>query len=207
MSEYSQISLELIRNMQEAVLDIEADAENPFFSSKFVSLANILNKIAPVLKEANAILVQSVDTDLVDGVVLHSLVTTIQTLDSNKPVIKMNYPLSVKSQEPQAMGAAVTYARRYTLYGLLNIVASGSDDVGESTLELPLEKRTSAEKLIEIGKMLQDKGISSRADRVRLIDMLAGKTAYNTSAVNRLKRAIEKATPETLLSILETGEI
>lgn len=60
--------------------------------------------------------------------------------------------------------------------------------------------------LVEMGKMLEEKGISDKEDRAILFDALTpGKDfmKLNTSGITALKKAITEAAPDTLQTILE----
>lgn len=99
------------------------DANNPFFKSKYVDLAGAIDAVRDALADNGLALVQS--TDAGDKMVLH---TTL--LHSSGEWISGTYPITAVKTDPQGIGSAVTYARRYSLMALLGIAAE--DDDGEA---------------------------------------------------------------------------
>ncbi len=99
------------------------DASNPFFKSKYCDLAGALDAVRDALSANGLALVQS--TDAGDKLVLH---TTL--LHSSGEWISGTYPITAVKTDPQGIGSAVTYARRYSLMALLGIAAE--DDDGEA---------------------------------------------------------------------------
>jgi hypothetical protein len=99
------------------------DASNPFFKSKYCDLAGALDAVRDALSVNGLALVQS--TDAGDKMVLH---TTL--LHSSGEWISGTYPITAVKTDPQGIGSAVTYARRYSLMALLGIAAE--DDDGEA---------------------------------------------------------------------------
>jgi hypothetical protein len=99
------------------------DASNPFFKSKYCDLAGALDAVRDALSVNGLALVQS--TDAGDKMVLH---TTL--LHASGEWISSTYPITAVKTDPQGIGSAVTYARRYSLMALLGIAAE--DDDGEA---------------------------------------------------------------------------
>lgn len=99
------------------------DASNPFFKSKYCDLSGALDAVRDALSANGLALVQS--TDAGDKLVLH---TTL--LHASGEWISGTYPITAVKTDPQGIGSAVTYARRYSLMALLGIAAE--DDDGEA---------------------------------------------------------------------------
>jgi len=99
------------------------DALNPFFKSKYVDLAGAIDSVREALSANGLAIVQS--TEAGEKLVLH---TTL--LHSSGEWIGGTYPIVAVKPDPQGIGSAVTYARRYSLMALLGIAAE--DDDGES---------------------------------------------------------------------------
>ncbi len=67
--------------------------------------------------------------------------------------------------------------------------------------------QTNPASLVELGKMLEDKGITDKEDKVALFEALTpGKDwkKLNSSGVTALKKAIMIAAPDTLIEVLRT---
>jgi hypothetical protein len=103
------------------------DAENPFFKSKYSDLPSIVEACKSALLKNNLVVTQS--TTLVNGVT--ALVTTLH--HTSGQWIRGYYPVTAVKADPQAMGSAITYARRYALSAIVGVVSEDDDD-GESAM-------------------------------------------------------------------------
>jgi hypothetical protein len=98
------------------------DSENPHFHSAFVSLAGVRNHVAPVLAAYGLAVVQLPGLDGSEPVCRTML------LHTSGEYIVGTYPLRPAKPDPQGLGAAYTYARRYSLLSMLGIVGDEDDD-------------------------------------------------------------------------------
>src|SRR5690606_30790153 len=84
---------------------IAKDAQNPFFKSNYATLSHILEEIQEPLQESGLII-----TQMPDG---SALVTMLIHAESGE-YIQSSYEMPVaKQNDPQAVGSAISYARRY----------------------------------------------------------------------------------------------
>lgn len=121
---------------QSSVSKVAKEANNPFFKSKYASLANILDTIQKPLSECGLAISQFPDGDALTTIIIHS---------ESGEWMESSYVMPVaKANDPQAMGSAITYARRYALGSILNLNIDDDDD-GEKAMG-----RTSAPKLPEL---------------------------------------------------------
>ena len=108
---------------QAAMPALKKGAINPFTKSKYVDLKSLINTVKPVLNKHGLFLRQEVSGGD-DGTV--TIKTTLFTPEgeslSTEP---LKIPFAGQNLA-QAMGAAITYARRYSLMALLGLV--GDDD-------------------------------------------------------------------------------
>jgi hypothetical protein len=120
------------------------DSDNPFFKSKYVELSTTLDHVKPVLAKHGLAIVQPVverdGKTFVKTTVLHA--SGVMDMGLYPVVPKRPRPVKDKKGEyltvdqgdgtddPQAMGSAVTYARRYALCAALSIAGAGEDDDG-----------------------------------------------------------------------------
>lgn len=104
------------------------DSENPFFKSHYADLASVREAAQPALTEFGLSVVQ---TTTVEGAGEVWVVTTL--LHSSGQWIRGWYPARTEKEGPQALGAAVSYARRYALASILNIPQI--DDDAESAVK------------------------------------------------------------------------
>ena len=100
---------------------IKKDSKNPYFKSKYATLDTVLDAVTPVLCDNGLAIIQT--TEVIDN--KPSLVTTLWHESGES--ISSNYPLPEIS-DSQKFGAAITYARRYSLCALLSITAEEDDD-------------------------------------------------------------------------------
>jgi len=98
---------------------ISKDSVNPFHNSKYMDINTLLEAAEPLFTEKNLMLLQPIE----DGV----LFTRIINMDDfeEKPVESwLELP---KDNNPQKIGSAITYFRRYTLKSLLGIQEEDDD--------------------------------------------------------------------------------
>ena len=120
------------------------ESTNPFFKSKYADLATIWETVQPVLAKHGLAVTQLIAND-------NKLVTVL--LHTSGEDFTSFYPIVAKEQNnPQAFGAAVTYARRYALSAILSLVTDDDDD-GETAMQ---RKNPIVDKQKELIKLLKD---------------------------------------------------
>lgn len=110
---------------QKKVNVIKKDAKNPHFKNTYASLTQIISEVKPLLSECGIVLTQP----LING-----NVSTLLTYGSE--VLESSLPLPVGLQ-PQPLGSAITYFRRYTLASLLALEID-DDDANEASKKEPV---------------------------------------------------------------------
>lgn len=119
--------------MQAATLD----GTNPHFKSKFATLASTWAACRDALSANELAVVQPTRIDE-NGIVV--LCTTM--IHSSGEWISSEYPVSPeRGNTPQAIGSALTYARRYTLAALVGVVADDDDDGNAASQGKPAPQR------------------------------------------------------------------
>ena len=100
---------------------VSKDAKNPFFKSKYASLPNILEAIREPL-DKSGIIVSQVPSGVngLSTILIHSESGEWMEDTYTMPVAKQN--------DPQAVGSAITYARRYALASSLGLNVDEDDD-------------------------------------------------------------------------------
>lgn len=97
---------------------LKKNAHNPFHKSDYANLEAVISVLAEPLKKNNLFVTQSVDDSLLETTVVH-------VLGFSKTFY---YPLTAKDiSNPQAVGAAVSYARRYSLQSIFFLAAEDDD--------------------------------------------------------------------------------
>ena len=96
---------------------ISKDSTNPFFKSKYFDINNLLAHVEPILNEHGLLLLQPIE----DGNVMTIIINT-----DNSEEVRSGIPLP-EFNDPQKLGSAITYYRRYTLASLLALQAEDDD--------------------------------------------------------------------------------
>jgi len=99
------------------------DSLNPHYKSRFASLANVVDTIRPILaKHGLAVSQWPSEGDTLVTMLLHS----------SGQHIAAPMPLHLAKSDPQGMGSALSYARRYSLMAVLGLVSGDEDDDGQA---------------------------------------------------------------------------
>lgn len=104
--------------VQKEIGTLAKNAKNPFFKSAYLDLTTLLEHVTPILNAHGLVLVQPLTGDCVTTAILDS--------ESNETVASSSLTLP-QLQDPQKMGSAITYYRRYTLKSLLAIAEVDDD--------------------------------------------------------------------------------
>jgi len=113
MSIYSKIF-----SASELFARIEKSATNPHFKRSYSDLGDILSSIEPGLRAYKLLITHSIQD--------HNVVTSIVDTETSES-ISSSFSLP-KLDDPQKIGAAISYARRYNLGCLLNLQSEKDDD-------------------------------------------------------------------------------
>ncbi len=108
------------------------DSKNPHFKSSYASLESVLDACKPHLNANGIVLIQSPSAN---GKIV--TVTTILAHESGE-YIQGILTLTAVQETPQAVGSAITYARRYSLASLMGL--GQEDDDGNAATARPKEK-------------------------------------------------------------------
>jgi len=98
-------------------VQVSKDWVNPHFRSKYMTLDNIIETLAPLLAE-NRLLVTHF-------IAQQELVTRVVDVESGE---YLDSSFGLLATDPQKKGSEVTYAKRYNLSALFNICADEDDD-------------------------------------------------------------------------------
>lgn len=96
------------------------DSANPFFKSNYLSLTGAIDACQGALS-LNGL---AVSQTLEDGEKLR-LISTL--MHSSGEWISSHYPVVPVKNDPQGIGSAITYARRYSLMALVGLAAEDDD--------------------------------------------------------------------------------
>lgn len=123
--------MDKLLKLQSEIGAIQKDKTNPFYHSQYFDINAVIEQIMPKLKENGITILQPLTT--VDG---KAAIKTIVFVD-DKEVINESVVLPENS-DPQKMGSAITYYRRYALQSLLLLQAE-DDDANSSINREPIK--------------------------------------------------------------------
>jgi hypothetical protein len=121
--------LTALAKFQQECPAVEKGKDNPFFKSKYAGLDAIQYVIQPVLSKHGLVVTQcNITTD--SGLFVE---TRVYHADSEDKYISSIFPIIIQKNTAQDYGSAVSYAKRYSLTGVLNVrVVDESDDDGNT---------------------------------------------------------------------------
>jgi hypothetical protein len=117
---------------QKAIGVIAKDSKNPHFKNTYASLTQILSEVKPVLTTLNLVLLQPINNGKVGTIILDGTNTIAESW--------IDLPLNL---QPQPLGSAITYFRRYTLSSLLALEID--DDDAQSAKPAPVKPTLNAQ--------------------------------------------------------------
>ena len=108
---------------------VSKSANNPFFKSKYAPLPDILEAISDPLDESGLTFSQFPDGDSLTTILMHP---------ESGEWIEAAYSMHPVKSDPQSVGSAITYARRYALGAILALNIDEDDDGNKASA--PAEK-------------------------------------------------------------------
>ena len=106
-----------IAKVKSEIGKISKDQTNPFFKSKYFDINSLLEHTEPLFEKNGLLLLQPIK----DGKVL-SIVRDLETEEFDYSELVLP-----DISDPQKLGSAITYYRRYTLQYLLGLQAEDDD--------------------------------------------------------------------------------
>ena len=108
-----------ISEFQSKVEAIKKKMTNPHYKSKYASLDDVLDAIKEPLRESGLVFIQIPYSD--------GLETSIVDIEDESQCIKSKIPYMLGKNDMQALGSAITYARRYALVSMLGLEQDDDD--------------------------------------------------------------------------------
>ena len=127
-TEIGQIS-EALAKAQGQIQGAMEDSKNPFFKSDYADLTSVWKACKKPLSENGLAVFQSLIYD--NGI--QFVITTLS--HSSGQWFKSMMQVKPNKDDMQALGAAITYARRFSLSALIGMYPKGEDDDAESTMD------------------------------------------------------------------------
>lgn len=105
---------------------ISKDAQNPFFKNNYATLDQIIDNVRPVLASHGLVIMQDVSTEESGSIT----VSTSLFHETGQFIESTGTTLKPEKQNPQGIGSAISYAKRYDLTTILSL-NTGEDDDGQ----------------------------------------------------------------------------
>lgn len=103
--------------IQKNIGKLTKDSDNPFFKSKYADINQLIELSNPLFHAQNLMVLQPIQGN--------TLLTQVIDIDTGERIeSSLELP---QSQDPQKIGSAITYYRRYTLKALLNLQEEDDD--------------------------------------------------------------------------------
>ena len=114
-----QIATALLKAQSEMSNPVKGSS-NPFFKSKYADLNSVREAVIPVLNANGIVVLQPMAT--IDG---KNYIKTLFVHESGEQIESLTEIIYSKTNDAQAQGSGITYARRY---GLQSLACVGADD-------------------------------------------------------------------------------
>jgi len=137
---------------------ISKDTRNDFFDSMYFNIDSLLEQLQPILHKHGLVLTQPILGD--------TIATTIVDRDDSTSRVTSSMQLP-KLENPQKLGSAITYYRRYSLVSLLAL-RSGDDDDGHAAAYQVIENQEELTKFYRDAKRLRNELGAEHLDNMRI---------------------------------------
>lgn len=184
---------EALCKAQGVIEGAKEDSLNPFFKSKYADLASVWNACKKPLSSNGLCVLQTIENSE-DRMFL---VTTLA--HSSGQWIKSQMPILMTKQDPQALGSAITYCRRYALAAMVGVCPA--DDDAEDAMRTARKPE-----IATIGKQQVDEIEHLLGDRQELREKLlkwAGVNAISEIPTTKYHSVIKSI--ETKIAAERTG--
>jgi len=116
---------------QGMMLKVGKDSINPHFKNRYASLSTIIEATQKPLADCGLAIIQ-----LPEG---ENCLRTMLVHESGE-FISESYRMTPSKNDPQGLGSAITYQRRYALGAILNLNIDEDDDGNQASAKAPARK-------------------------------------------------------------------
>ena len=113
----------LLKQVRKQIQPIKRDGKNPHFGSHYATLDNVIEAVTSPLDDAGFFLTHRTFGNE-HGMFVQ---TSIIYEEDRNLVLSTDIPIVLHKQDMQALGGAITYARRYGILSLLNLPTEDDD--------------------------------------------------------------------------------
>jgi hypothetical protein len=145
--------LQKLHKAKQSIKKVAKNAKNPHFKNNYADINALIDEVEPVLLENNLLLLQPIE----DGYVFSRIID----IDSGE--IAESFMKLPEILDPQKIGSAVTYFRRYTLQSLLSLQAI-DDDSNLATEAIKTQKPTISDERFQKALTAIEDGLATKTD-------------------------------------------
>lgn len=131
-SEHIENLAKALSRVQSQLRGAKQDSTNPFFKSQYADLSSVWSACRDLLAENELAVIQT--TDVGEN---HQLIVETTLAHSSGEWISGQIPMLLSKQDPQGIGSAITYGRRYGLSAIVGICPEDDDAEGAMGREKP----------------------------------------------------------------------
>jgi hypothetical protein len=166
--------LKALANVKKEVGKLSKTETNPFYKSKYFDINSLIEQVDPLLDKNGLLLLQPIINNEVKSIIFHC-----ESGDCIESAIQLT-----AFNDPQKLGSAITYYRRYTLQSLLGLQAE--DDDANKTVTTP---PTTSKPKIDIPRL--ENKLKACTTIAELQNVYLGFTAYEKVATEELKNELK----------------
>jgi hypothetical protein len=122
--------LKALLSAKQEIGKVAKNAKNPHFKNTYADINALLEAVEPILLDKGLLLIQPINDGKVSTIIIHA--ESGEQMESSIDLPTLN--------NPQQMGSAITYYRRYTLQSLLSLQAEDDDANTASKAPAPAVK-------------------------------------------------------------------
>lgn len=167
------------------VTDAKVDAKNPHFKNDYATLESVLAVSRSLLSACDLSIAQLPNVGA-DG---KYYLTTILSHKSGQ-WLQSDCPLLVDKTNMQALGSAISYARRYALAAILSITQT-DDDANEASLNV-IDKKTNNELPQPIAKPIEKYRVPDAVREKIWLELTVNKKMSQSDAIIFLNETTKK---------------
>jgi hypothetical protein len=121
--------LKALLSAKQEIGKVAKNAKNPHFKNTYADINALLEAVEPILLDKGLLLIQPINDGKVSTIIIHA--ESGEQMESSIDLPALS--------NPQQMGSAITYYRRYTLQSLLSLQAE--DDDANTASKTPVKKK------------------------------------------------------------------
>jgi len=179
-----------LNKVQSEIKPAIKDSDNPYFKSKYADLSAVWESCRVSLCKNGLSVTQTVDWSEVAGNTVSVLTTML--MHSSGQWISGSQILNPVKNDPQGIGSAITYARRYGLSAIIGIVSDEDDDGNAASEVKPASKpyipynskpMSKADASVDIDSLKKMADKASVEERKQLAERMKSTGKYSSEAI------------------------